>query len=497
MKINKKKVGLAILLAGIIVILGRWYYSSLPINKVGMRSDLIMLGDLNNDKSWNTQDSVLLTRILENPFRANRLNLLKVDINRNESVDSEDVALLQHLYRYGDPYQAEQAAVENDQYFPRPRELFKYLPHYEYIQPPLVSLYNPGFTGIVLIFPDSATRHHDSSPYSRQLMQEVHNEAYRFSLAYALREKSLSNAEKENITRQIIECNNLFARDRYYDLLLQLMSMVEDVETLNGHEQPEFVHRLPLFRDHLKELLVSDLFRQFENGSISHEAIFDRIEQHLKTDLNITLTIDSLEAARDFSKLENYIDRAEWQKNKSVNKKEDFLQLLLYAQYDRRYLRAVSRTSRRDHDLELNNHNLPMLLLFREALRIKQGDKKAAIGLLDESIRIPFSWIKSIPREMLPSSIALENFLLPGNKEDGSDKSRHWYVFGGVALYKTPKESMVLSFQREINDVRNNQYTSESVREFIRDMIANTNGIYHIVSVNPVLVYEYETATTP
>jgi hypothetical protein len=49
-------------------------------------------------------------------------------------------------------------------------------------------------------------------------------------------------------------------------------------------------------------------------------------------------------------------------------------------------------------------------------------------GLLDEAVRIPFAWMKSIPRNKLPTSVALENFLLPGNKEDGSDKSRYWNV---------------------------------------------------------------------
>lgn len=132
-----------------------------------------------------------------------------------------------------------------------------------------------------------------------------------------------------------------------------------------------------------------------------------------------------------------------------------------------------------------------MLLLFREALRIKNGDKKAAIGLLDEALRIPFSWVKSIPAKMLPSSIALENFLLPGNKEDGSDKSRHWNVFGGVALYKTPEEALVLSLKREVQDVKRNNYTHESVVEFTRDLLANTSGIFYIVSFNPELIYDY------
>ena len=129
-----------------------------------------------------------------------------------------------------------------------------------------------------------------------------------------------------------------------------------------------------------------------------------------------------------------------------------------------------------------------MVLLFREALRISNGDKKRAVGMLDEAIRIPFAWIKSIPREVLPKSLALENFLLPGNKEDGADKSRHWNVFGGICLYKSPQEALDLALKREMQDLRNDKYSEEGMREFFRDMIANLNGMFHVMTVNPKLL---------
>jgi hypothetical protein len=125
-----------------------------------------------------------------------------------------------------------------------------------------------------------------------------------------------------------------------------------------------------------------------------------------------------------------------------------------------------------------------MVLLLREALRITGGDKKKAVGLLDEAIRIPYAWIKSIPRDALPGSLALENFLLPGNKEDGADKSRHWNVFGGVCIYKSPQEALDLALKREIQDLRDAGYSEDAMREFLRDMIANLNGMYHVMTVN-------------
>ena len=140
------------------------------------------------------------------------------------------------------------------------------------------------------------------------------------------------------------------------------------------------------------------------------------------------------------------------------------------------------------------NHNLPMVLLFREALRIVQGDKKKAVGLIDEAIRIPFAWIKIIPREKLPASLAFDNFLLPGNKEDGSDKSRHWNVFGAICLYKNPMEALDLALKREMKDLREGQYAKAEMREFLRDMIGNLNGMFHVMTVNPALL---EAGLTP
>ncbi|HCC49141.1 MAG TPA: hypothetical protein DEQ38_13650 [Elusimicrobia bacterium] len=121
-------------------------------------------------------------------------------------------------------------------------------------------------------------------------------------------------------------------------------------------------------------------------------------------------------------------------------------------------------------------------------MAIKGCSKLAAVGMIDEAVRIPFSWVKVIPREKLPSSVALENFLLPGNKEDGSDKSRHWNVFGGVSLYKSPEESLRLALARESADFRNEGRTPAAMTEFIRDTMANINGIYYVVSMNPALL---------
>ena len=282
----------------------------------------------------------------------------------------------------------------------------------------------------------------------------------------------------------------LYKQNDHYDLLLNLISLVEDAETLTITTQTDFITKLLYFRDNLKTILISDLFISYNQGQVKYIEIFKKIESFLKSDLEISLDLDTLSSPRDFSNLQNYLDRAEWQSYKSSTKEVNFKQLILYAQYDRRYLRTVSQTTPKHKDLQLENHNLPMILLFREALKITKNDKKSALGLLDEAVRIPMGWVNNIPKKLLPNSIALENFLLPGNMEDGSDKTRHWNVFGGLAIYKSPTDSLILALKREIMDLRDKNYSPNAMKEFIRDTIANINGIYYVVSINPILLQE-------
>ncbi|MBU1342253.1 MAG: hypothetical protein KKE44_04145, partial [Proteobacteria bacterium] len=426
--------------------------------------------------------------VITNPFFTDSLTQLKIDINKNERIDEEDLLFLEHLYDFSNPYIAEQTAKRKGINYPRPREFFKYLPKYEYVQRPLFLLKHPVTTTSPFLFLRTFVLHQTSSPYEEQLLHEIYNEALRFSFAYNLRKNQLTRLESEYVSKKIQYCDILFEQKKYDEALLGLISLVEDAETLTIKTQSEFIKKILFFRDNLKALLVSKEFSAFNLDRISYQDMFKTIEGHLKSDLDIALDLNSLSAPRDLSNLKNYIDRAEWQAFKSKTKRDDFKQLVLYAQYDRRYLRTVSKTSPKLTDIQLQNHNLPMILLFRKALKIAGNDKKSAVGLLDEAIRIPLGWVKSIPKNLLPGSVALENFLLPGNKEDGSDKSRHWNVFGGVAIYKSPEESLILALKREIMDLKEQNYSQEAMTEFIRDTIANINGIYYVVSIDPNLI---------
>ena len=482
-----KRLLLAFCLFGV---LGYAYWKfAIPTHRIGIRSELVMLGDLDGDNRWTAADLAKLDDVLKDPFVASNSIVWRFDMNQNGMIDEEDLRILRALVdSSGDPYAAEEKARFKGENFPRPRELYRYVSVAEFRPRPLWALPYPPASDSVLDWFASISLPVSSDSYTEALKAAVYNEAIRFDQAWRKRQAQLQPVEREYAARKLAHVKTLFRSGAQYELLLALMELVEDAETLTVRGQSEFSLKLLTFRDHLRDVLGSSVYAEFKAGKQDWHAVLKIVSSHLLTDLGLTYDFETLGPPRNLTSLANYLQRAEWQYYKSTSREEDFRLLIAYAQHDPRYLRAVSRTSKKLLDPNVENHNLPMVLLLREALRIKNGDKKKAVGLLDEAIRIPYAWVKSIPKEALPSSLALDNFLLPGNKEDGADKSRHWNVFGGVCLYKSPQEALDLALKREMQDLRNDKYSEAAMREFFRDMIADLNGMYHVMTVNPGLL---------
>ena len=477
---------------GVVVLLSMAGYSywryAIPEHRVAVRSELVMLGDLDGDGRWAEGDLERLEAFLRAPFDAPDALVWRLDLNQNGLVDGEDLSVLRALVAAkGDPYAAEAARAPGD-VFPRPRELYRYLSVSEYRPRPLWALpYEPAGDSVLSWLVELKAQR-GRSPYAQALDAAVFAEAVRLDQAYRQRAPGLLPIERDYAAKKLARLDALYRGGDRYELLLALMDLVEDAETLAAPRAPTFTLELLTLRDHLREVLGSKAYADFSAGRGGWRTVLDLVSGHLKADLGLDYAFEKLGPPRNFTQLENYLERTEWQYYKTSAREEDFLALVAYAQHDPRYLRAVARTSRKHQDPTVGNHNLPMVLLFREALRIEGGDKKKAVGLLDEAIRIPYAWIRSIPREALPGSLALDNFLLPGNKEDGADKSRHWNVFGGICLYKSPQDALDLALRREMQDLRDTEYSPEGMREFLRDLIADLNGMYHVMTVTPDLL---------
>lgn len=89
------KIVLILFLLSVIAVVTSYFY--LPLNRVGVNSELIMLGDFNKDNKWDNQDTDLLENILINPFVTDNLTQLKFDINQNGLLDQEDIYFLKYL----------------------------------------------------------------------------------------------------------------------------------------------------------------------------------------------------------------------------------------------------------------------------------------------------------------------------------------------------------------------------------------------------------------
>jgi len=486
-----KKLTLSLLIICLIGFLAYAYWRFfIPAHRVDIRSELVMLGDLDGNHRWTDEDLRQADTFRRTPFTTEAPLAWRLDLNQNGLIENEDLNILHALVSAsGDAYLAEERARAAGAAFPRPRELYRYRSLEEYLQRPYWALPYALTEDSALDWLKSLNPVTSIGLYEKSLQAAIFDEAVRLDQAWRKREPHLIDIERNYAKQKLDNARAFYNSGDQYELLLALMDLVEDAETLTARDQPKLPLKLLVFRDHLRDIPNSSAFRQFKEGNAGWSQVMHEVAGYLKADLNLAYNFETMDPPRNFTQLDNYLQRAEWQYYKSTVRESDFRELIAYAQHDRRYLRAVSRTSRKLGDPNVLNHNLPMVLLFREALRIKGNDKKKAIGLLDEAIRIPYAWIKSIPRNLLPSSLALDNFLLPGNKEDGADKSRHWNVFGGICIYKSPEEALDLALKREMKDLREEGYTERAMMEFLRDMIANLNGMYHVITVNPELLH--------
>lgn len=479
------RVGAAVFVLAVLAFL-YWQYA-FPIHRVETRSDLVMLGDLNVDENWSNDDLKLFELYQKDPFSAPIQIAYQMDLDQNGIIDEEDYYIIHSLVAAnGNGYAAGDKEHSAGKSFPRPRELYRYVSRSEYRPRPYWGL-NHSFADEIA-WVSKVARPIRTNSYKNILEAAIYNEGVRLDRAWQYRRPSLTDIERDYAVKKLGRAKSLFESGQRYDSLLLLIELTEDAETLTVKNQPEIALKFLAFRDQLRNLLNSSLFSDFEAGKKDWRAILTEVSSYIYDDFGIRYDFETLEPARNLSDLGNYVQRVEWQYYKNTRKDSDFVSLVNYAQHDNRYLRAVSQTVQKHQDVTVQNHNLPMVLLFREALRISNGDKKKAIGLIDEAVRIPFFWLKSLPSWARVDSVAQGNFLLPGNKEDGSDKSRHWNVFGGLCIYKMPQQALDLALKREMQDLRKENFSSSSMREFFRDMIANLNGMYHVLSVNPDLL---------
>ncbi len=105
-----------------------------------------------------------------------------------------------------------------------------------------------------------------TSPYAEALDAAIYAEAVRFDQAWRRREPRLLPIEREYAARKLGRAKALFPAGERYELLLALMELVEDAETLTARDQPEFPIKLLAFRDHLREVLGSPLYAEFKAG---------------------------------------------------------------------------------------------------------------------------------------------------------------------------------------------------------------------------------------
>jgi hypothetical protein len=165
--------------------LGYAYWKfAIPTHRITVSSELVMLGGLNGDSRWTATDMATLDTTLKNLFAAPKSIILRIDMNQNGMIDEEDLSILRSLVvANGDPYIAEEKARLENKFFPRPRELYRYVSVAEYRTRPFWALpYSPAKDSVLDwlagLHPPVST-----SSYKEALYAAVYDEAVRFDQA--------------------------------------------------------------------------------------------------------------------------------------------------------------------------------------------------------------------------------------------------------------------------------------------------------------------------
>jgi hypothetical protein len=126
------------------VIAYAYWKFAIPTHRIEIHSELVMLGDLDNDNRWTAGDLKLLDAFLDDPFADSGDVAWRHDLNRNGLIDKEDLVIIRALIDSdGNPYVAGDKARSKGIFFPLPRELYRYISDEEYRIRPLWALPYP------------------------------------------------------------------------------------------------------------------------------------------------------------------------------------------------------------------------------------------------------------------------------------------------------------------------------------------------------------------
>jgi len=332
-----------IVLTAIGISIGAYGYRQLiPIYRIDVHSELIQLGDLNHDRKWTGEDWNEARLVLEDPWKADPEKLWALDLNGNGAIDPEDLDILKQLIAAsGDPYKAQEDAQQRHAAFPFPRELFRYVNDRQPRFRPAYALPIPWALPPEMGWFGEFRRPGGNGDYSDALDRDLWDESARLIRAYHRRADHLEPLELKHLQSKLALAKQHWEAGRRFETLLTLIGLVEDGETITTRDQPKLTLQVLLFRDHLRELLLSPEMAILKTTH-DRKPLFDRLQHYLADDLGLVgYDIETLAPPRNLTSLENYVERAEWQYYKSSSKYDDFLKLIAFAQTDRRYLRAA------------------------------------------------------------------------------------------------------------------------------------------------------------
>jgi hypothetical protein len=131
----------------------------------------------------------------------------------------------------------------------------------------------------------------------------------RFDYGWRRRRAALLPIEQEYASPKLAAAETLVRTGDRFGLLLALIELVEDADTLTVRGQPDISVKLLTFRDHFRDIMGSPQYREFEAGTRNAGSLLQLVSEHLRRDLGLAYDLATLGPARNFSSRENYLQQ--------------------------------------------------------------------------------------------------------------------------------------------------------------------------------------------
>jgi hypothetical protein len=154
---------------------------------------------------------------------------------------------------------------------------------------------------------------HSALTYERRIFRDIFSETYCFHSSWKKRNSSMTPEEASYLQLRSRQCRELFDRREWNALLLKLIELSDNAETLFLTEALKEAMQAWKLRDNLRTILERMIEGHETMTSAKIDNSLNQVSQSARSTMGIVTPVQEMKSLRNFGRLENYFERAKWQ----------------------------------------------------------------------------------------------------------------------------------------------------------------------------------------